>query len=193
MRKIILKILMILITLAVPCQLQAYPDKDFYSSGEINDGDYWNDVNIYGDDTIVDMFDFAWVLNVTTHNESTFNVYGGMIDGLLTCSDSSFINIDDGDLGTITVEEFGNVDIHSGVINALSATGGSINLYAYDITYDPTGGYFGEGELTGRYYKNDNFFAYDLHEGVYPYITIIPEPATFLLVGLGGLLLRKRK
>ena len=97
---------------------------------------------------------------MSEEDESSFNIYGGMIDGLLTCSDSSFINIDDGDFGTITVEEFGTVDIHSGVINALSATGGSINLYAYDITYNPTGGYFGEGALTGRYYKNDNFFVY---------------------------------
>lgn len=172
---------------------QALEDKDFHLSGQINDGDTWGNVDIYGDDTTVDMFDFAWVLNVTTHNKSTFNVYGGIIDGSLTCSDSSFVNIDDGDFGTITVESTGNIDIHSGVINALSATGGSINLYAYDVTYDSTGGYFGEGELTGKYYKNDNFFAYDLHEGVYPYINIVPEPTTFLLFGLGGIILRRRK
>jgi len=190
MRKIIL---VILVAFAGTCPVLAYPDKDFYSSDEINDGDYWSNVNIYGNDTVVDMFG-GWVGNLTTHNQSIFNVYGGSVDFLLTSSDSSFINIDDSiDIGTITVEEFGTVDIHSGSINALSATGGSINLYAYDITYDPTGGSFGEGELTGRYYKNDNFFAYDLHEGVYPYITVIPEPATFLLVGLGGLLLRKKR
>ncbi len=184
---------MILITLAVACQVQAYPDKDFSSSGQINDGDYWNNVNIYGDDTVVDMFYDAWVGNLTTHDKSIFNVYGGSVDFLLTCSDNSFVDIVDGDFGTITVEEFGNVDIYSGVINALSATGGSINLYAYDITYDPTGGYFSEGELTGRYYKNDNFFAYDLHEETYSYITVVPEPCSILLFCLGGIFLRRRK
>ncbi len=191
MRKIIL-IILVLTLFSVPKLHAVYPDKDFYSSGQINDGDYWNNVNIYGNDTIVDMFYDAWVLNVTTHNESTFNVYGGMIDGLLTSSDSSFINIDDGDFGTITVEEFGTVDIHSGVINALSATGGSINLYAYDITHDPAGGQFSQGALMGRYYSDDTFFVYDLHEGAYSYITVVPEPATLLLFGLGGLMVRER-
>jgi len=190
MRKIVLTILMML---AVACSVQAYPDKDFYSSGQINDGEHWSNVNIYGDDTIVDMFFDAWVGNLTTHNKSIFNVYGGSVDFLLTCSDNSFVDIIDGDFGTITAEEFGNVDIYSGNINALSASGGSIYLYAYDVTHDPTGGFFGEGELVGRYFKDDTLFVYDLHEGAYSHITVVPEPATFLLVGLGGVLLRKRK
>jgi len=64
----------------IVCEAQAYPDKDFNSSGQINDGDYWNNVNIYGDDTILDMLG-GWVLSVTTYNESIFNYRGGTLEG----------------------------------------------------------------------------------------------------------------
>jgi len=195
MRKTILKILMLLIILAVACQVQAYPDKDFSSSGQINDGEYWNNVNIYGDDTVVDMYYDAWVLSVTTYNKSEFNIYGGSIDGPLTGSDNSAVNISGGWFDFVIVEDFSILNIISGHggLGDLSATGGSINLYAYDVLYDPTGGYYGEGLLTGKYLSNDHYFDYDLHEGTYSHITVVPEPISLLLIGLGGLFLRKRK
>ncbi|MBA7686333.1 hypothetical protein ES703_94777 [subsurface metagenome] len=169
-------------------------DTTFTSSGQILPGEKWNNVFIYNDDTIVDMFYDAWVLTAITYDRSTFNIYGGTIDRFLTCSDNSLVNIHDGGhFGTVTVEQFGVLNIYTGNINALSATGGSIYLYAYDVTYDPMGGKFGEGELVGRYYEDDALFVYDLHEGAYSYITVVPEPTTLLLLGLGGFFLLRRR
>ena len=79
------KILLVMsvVFLFATCSVQAYPDKTFDSSGEINDGDAWNDVNICGNSTVVNMFG-GWVASVTTYDESTFNVYDGSIDRWLS-------------------------------------------------------------------------------------------------------------
>lgn len=188
MRKVIL---IILITLAVPCQLRAYPDKDFSSSGQINDGDYWNNVNIHGDDTVVDMFG-GWVLSVTTYDESTFNYRGGTLEGPLTCSDNSTVNIWEGG-GSTVVEEDSVLNLIAGHGSDLSATGGLINLYAYDVIYDSSIGGCGGGIIEGKYYYDDSYFGYDLYPGTYSYINIVPEPVTISFLGLGWLFLRKRK
>ena len=177
--------------LAGACPVLAYPDKDFYSSDEINDGDYWGNVNIYGNDTVVDMFG-GWVLSTTTHEESTFSYYGGTLEGPLTCSDNSTVNIWQGGVSTV-VEDNSVLNLLGGFGSDLSATGGLINLYAYDIVYDSSIGGCGGGIIEGKYYHDDSYFAYDLYPGTYSYINIVPEPITFLLLGLGGLLLGKRK
>lgn len=194
MRKIILTILMVV--LLTVSGVQALEDKDFYSSGTINDGEYWGNVNIYGDDTVVDMYYDAWVLNVTTFNESNFNVHGGVIDGLLTCNNESTVNINAGWFDNISVEQNAVLNVHcinyGGLLHDVSATGGTINIFTDDVIYDPSSGYNGGGVLEGDYF-NGTHFKWDLYEGTYQYINIIPEPATFLLLCLGGLLLRKRK
>jgi len=174
--------------------LYAVPvDKIFTSSGQINDGDTWGNVSIYGNETVVDMFG-GWIASATTYDESTFNISAGSIDGYLTCTDSSLVNIYGGWFDFVVVEDSSILHIIDGIggLGDLSATGGFIYLHAYDVTYNPTGGYYGEGHLEGKYWNSDNPFDYDLHAGTYSHIIIVPEPTTLLLLGLGGLLLRKK-
>ena len=77
MRK--MKILTIVIAMLLGVgQAMAYPDKYFYSSGEINDCEHWENVFIYNDDTVVDMFG-GDVDSIGTYDSSTVNVTGGQV------------------------------------------------------------------------------------------------------------------
>ena len=189
MRKIIL---IVLVVLAGVCPVQAYPDKVFTSSGQINDGENWDNVNVYGDDTVVDMFDFSHTMGLTTHNGSTFNLYGGHVDRWLTATDNSTVNIYGGGCDILAVEDSAIINVHNVSFLDMSATGGRIYLYAYDVIHSPTEGGLGGGMLEGNLYLNDSYFRYDLYPGTYEYITVIPEPCSILLFGLGGVFFRKR-
>jgi len=71
----------------------AADNKDFYESGQIVAGEVWNMVNIYNDDTVVDMSggmcDQIW-----TYHLSTLNITGGQAQ--VWAQDHSVINISDG-------------------------------------------------------------------------------------------------
>ena len=73
------------------------------------------------------------------------------------------------------------------------------NIYGYGFQYNPLTGDYGGGQLTG-FWMDDTPFSIDLWYSSYPgapiidtyaHIVLIPEPATLLLLGSGGLFLRK--
>jgi len=68
----------------------------------------------------------------------------------------------------------------------------TINIYGYGFNYNPYGGAFGEGILTGHL-LDDNAFTFDgLSELEYSRFNLIPEPASLCLLALGGLFLRRK-
>lgn len=110
----------------------------------------------------------------------------------MTCSDNSAVNIWEGG-GLIVVEEDSVLNLIAGYGSDLSATGGEINLYAYDVVYDSSIGGSGGGIIEGKYYYDDSYFGYDLFPGTVSHVNVVPEPSTLLLFSLGGLLLRNRR
>jgi len=116
--------------------------------------------------------------------------------------------LEDGNIhfGTFNVMDDGIVDIFAGNVMIDEAyiaygyyigdeyidVGATINVYGYDFNYDSTGGTYGGGILTG-YLSDGNPFSIDqVNEMEYTSFNLIPEPTTLLLLGLGGLFLRKR-
>ena len=146
---------------------------------------------------------------------STFNVSGGLIDvrhlvvrGIVNISGGnltlelvkmypySAMSITGGDLRIRFLSADGHLHISGGKLRIESASiphGSVIDVYGYDFNYDPSGGPHGEGILTGFLMDGNPLTIGKLAESEYQRFNLIPEPTTFLLLGLGGLVLRKRR
>ena len=97
------------------------------------------------------------------------------MDALWT-RDDSIVNIYGGDLGILS-----------------AADDSSVSLYAYDVIYYPTGGYYDHGWVEGKYFANDLYFDFDFGgSDTFSHITVVPEPTSVLLFAFGGLFLRNR-
>jgi hypothetical protein len=126
--------------------------------------------------------------------------YDGIVlsSALKVYSDAA-LNITDGDVSFNSISIDGILNLSGGIfdtsdsyINYYSADPAAITIYGYGFNYDPTGGAFGGGILTG-YLLDDSPFSFDnLHPSEYACFNLVPEPATLLLFCVGGLLLRKR-
>ena len=62
----------------------------------------------------------------------------------------------------------------------------TVNIYGYGFDYD------GIRVLTGFLQDDSPFIFSELFPSDYTHLNLVPEPATILLFGLGGILLRKR-
>jgi hypothetical protein len=105
-----------------------------------------------------------------------FNVYSGNI-GQLIANENSIVNLMGGTITTFIGAE-------------LSAT---INVFGSDLAKTNTGGLYGDGQVTGFWQDGSPFTINFLGSGAYSVTNLIPEPATFLLLGVGTFLLRKSK
>jgi len=108
---------------------------------------------------------------------ATTNIFGGSITYDLYTSGNSIANVHLVDLAILTADQ-----------------DSVVNFYAYDVIFYSTGGSSDVGYMTGSFYQDDTSFSVDFyHPETVAHVNIVPEPSTFLLFGLGGLLLRKRK
>jgi len=139
---------------------------------EIVDGDVYGEIWMLNDST-ADMLG-GDVFQLGSLDWSIFSMFEGTMDYLLV-RHSSLVNIRGGDLGHLVIYD----------------ENGLVNLYAYDVAYHPTGG--GDGWMDGKYLINDQYFSFNVDEVDISHINIVPEPASLLLLSLGGLLLRKKR
>jgi hypothetical protein len=177
MKKYVLKIVFVILFLV--CRLQA---DTTWTTGyhEINDGD------IYGE---------IWM-----YNDCTLNIFGGTISRV-AAYDTTFTNWYGGQMYELWAKENSIVNIYGGQLSSPNGNPGFawfadqsiVNLYAYNVTYTSTGGVYGGGLVTGRYYFDNSSFIFDLYASeTYSHVNIVPEPATFLLLALSGMFLRKK-
>jgi hypothetical protein len=114
-------------------------------------------------------------LNVHSLNDSTININGGTIRWLDADNDG-IINIYGGNLTEVWTNE-----------NAI------INIFGHhDLIKYSSGGMNGYGFVQG-YYNNLSWFRFDFSSAeTYSHVNLIPEPTAILLLGAGGLFLRKK-
>jgi hypothetical protein len=122
------------------------------------------------------------------YNDCTLDILGGDIYRLAVY-DTTVTNWYGGEMVTLWAHDESIVNIYGGQLGDVWAAENSyVYLYAYDVTLDDV-----EYILSGRYYSSNNFFSIDVHnQDIYSHIFVIPEPATFLLLILGGLLIKRR-
>jgi len=159
---------------------------------EIVDGDVYGEVYIFNDVTL-DILG-GDIARLAANDNTYTNWYDGEMN-TLWARDDSIVNIYGGTLDILGVTENSLVSLYGGNLNRLGITNnGLLNLYAYDVICHPEGGLYDRGWLEGRYISSDLYFNIDFVElGTCSHINIVPEPSTLLLLGLGGLLLRRRK
>jgi len=161
-------------------------------------------------DSSVLNFTGGTISGLYAHDFSTINVSGGFIHSPMAW-DYSTINIS-GSFNAVEVgaTATGIVNVMGGTMEAIAgwggvislyggtvtdnihAVGGWVNVFGYDLEKSSTGGKYGYGYVGG--FWNDGT-ALTIHlggSGTYSHINLVPEPATLMLLALGGILLRKR-
>jgi len=125
-------------------------------------------------------------------NTSSVNVYAGSDIYLLRPNDSSTANVYDGTLDDLFSLGSSITNIYGSSLNEINATGSStVNLFVESYQLDPKGGIFGDGLLTGTWLGSGASFSIDLGGAeTINHLNFIPEPATLILFGMGGLILR---
>jgi hypothetical protein len=127
------------------------------------------------------------------YNDVRLDIYGGSII-YVVAYDSTITNWYDGQMNYFAAGGNSIVNIYGGFMNRLDIGENAIlNLNAKDVQYHPTGGYWNGGWIEGKY-LNNNYFDFDVrNENALSHITVVPEPSTLFLLGLGCLLLRRKK
>jgi len=146
-------------------------------------------------------------------NGATANIVGGEI-GMLLCWDTSSVfvyepseislikpfnsatvNIYGGSINDVFAVGSSNTNIYNGDINMLEAANSSIiTLYVESYEFDPQGGFFQCGLLTGNWLESGNTFSIELEtENTINHINFVPEPATLAFFLTGMLLFQSRK
>ena len=172
-------IALLIVTVAV------LPSKSFavveWTSGsyEITSSNEWSwisELRTYNDVTVT-MYS-GGVNQFSMHDNSKFSMYGGSVN---------YLNLYD----NAAVSFFGSTYMNELYIDP--ANTGWVKLYAYDVRFEPYGSY-GKGTIYGNWSANKMPFQFDLtSNGAYSHIQIVPEPATLVMLGLGGIAILKRR
>ena len=161
------------------------------ASAEISGG-YIAEFSMF-DDTTADITG-GQISVVMGQGSSSVDVFTGSDVSLLRPNDSSTANVYGGNTNVIFTLGSSHTNIYEGLINEIDCTDLSlVNFFVKTYDFNPTGGAFGVGLLTGTWNSN-NAFSIDLRtEDTINHINIIPEPATLILLALGAIGSRRRK
>jgi len=162
-------------------------------------------VNLYGgsidglntyETSIANLFD-GRSESLDAYNSSVVNLFGGSFNDLYAFN-SSKANISGGIASYIYTSENSTLNLSGGRVSYLAAGGTStITINGHNFVLGSglwlDGNHLmGTGTLGGRWFNGVSWTTEITGNGETATILLIPEPCTLLLLGLGGLLIKKR-
>jgi hypothetical protein len=137
--------------------------------------------------------------DVGAEQNSKLGISGGTFEHVLVW-ENVMAEIFGGTIQEFLASDSSTTDIFGGeIVGFLCADGSSVvNIYGYGFAYDPYGGGQNGGQLTGFWLDNTGFVidfmdCSPTSSTYYDHVYLVPEPTTLLLLGLGGLMLRRRR
>jgi hypothetical protein len=130
--------------------------------------------------------------DIYARDQSIINFSGTAQGTEVQALNTSIINISGGGIVDLTAYNIGVISIYGGNITNIGAQDNSIvNIFGYDLFKSSTGG-IGNGFVQGYFNDHSFFNIYFRVPDTYSHVNLIPEPITVLLLGVGGLFLRKK-
>jgi hypothetical protein len=182
------------------CAADGFAIVNFYNDGTIDAGTpytsiyTWNNANV--------SMTGGTILSLDEYNSSKVNMQAGVVSQGTSLWNQSQLSLTGGRVGLfLEVHDSAVANLHGGVLDGwlYAADTSVVHVYGYGFDYDPLAGIRNGGLLTG-FWSGGQTFSLNLLDNLetgtitYEHIVLheIPEPATLLLLGVGGLLIRKK-